>query len=79
MTLRFAKKAQSNPIYARWFKQNPNPTSQRCPLLVQEQFARTERLYNSPLFAMRRLLNNTPNDTEHESNFMDLAHLFDDL
>ena len=77
--LKFAQNASKNPIYARWFRGNPNPTSQRCPTKVEEKFARTHRLYNSPLFAMRRLLNNTPSDPEPESNYLDLAHLFDDL
>ena len=40
---------------------------------------RKKRLYNSPLFAMRRMLNNTPADDKHESHIGDLADLFDDL
>ena len=60
--LRFAQKTSSNPVYQHWFKPNPNPTSQRHPQIYLEEFARTQRLYNSPLFYMRRILNNTPHD-----------------
>ena len=79
--LKFAKNSANNPIYAHWFKLNPNQTSQRCPKIYEERFARTSRLYNSPLFSMRRILNNTPDDDNApvRQNFMDLAHLFDDL
>ena len=79
--LKFAKKSANNPIYAHWFKLNQNQTSQRCPKTYEERFARTSRLYNSPLFSMRRVLNNTPNDDTDlvNQNYMDLAHIFDDL
>ena len=76
---KFANKTKMNPIYAHWFRDNPNQTSQRCPKRIEEKFARTERLYNSPLFYMRRLINNSPHESGHESNYLDLAHLFDDL
>ena len=68
-----------NSIYSHWFKLNRNQTSNRNPKIYEEKFARTSRLYNSPLFAMRRELNATPNEPEQESNFLDLAYLFDDL
>ena len=76
---KFIKKTYNNPVYSYWFKPNSNMTSQRCPKLIQEKFAQTDRLYNSPMFAMRHLLTNSPHEPRHESNFMDLAHLFDDL
>ena len=44
MVAKFANKARGNPIYAHWFRRNPNPTSQRCPTVIEERFARTERL-----------------------------------
>ena len=74
-----ARKASENPIYARWFKKYPNHTTQRNPKLFLESFARTNRLYNSPLFAMRRALNNSPDDSRPESGYLDLAYLFDDI
>ena len=77
--LKFARKASENPIYARWFKKNPNLTSTRNPTIFAESFARTNHLYNSPLYAMRRLLNNTPYDPKPESGVLDLAYLFDDI
>ena len=77
--LKFASKASENPIYSRWFKKNPNHTSQRNPKLFLESLARTNRLYNSPLLAMRHALNNSPDDSRPESGYLDLAYLFDDI
>ena len=77
--LKFAKRASQNPIYSHWFKLSKNLTSDRNPRIYEEKFARTSKLYNSPLFAMRRELNASPNKPEQESNFLDLAYLFDDL
>ena len=77
--LRFARKASENPIYARWFKKNQNPTTLRNPKTYEEKFARTNRFYNSPLYAMRRALNDTPHEPKPVSNYLDLAYLFDDL
>ena len=55
---RFTKNSLSNPIYSHWFKDNPNPRqSQRNPKKYEEKFARTNRLYNSPLYTARRKLN----------------------
>ena len=48
-------------------------------MLYQEEFARTSRLYNSPLFYMRRQLNQTKHDPDPDTDFIDLAHLFDGL
>ena len=76
--LKFAAKTAKNPVYSHWFLLNPNHTSSRNPKIYTEEFARTSRLYNSPLFHMRRLLNKTDHDQMPETNYMDLAHLFDD-
>ena len=75
---KFAQKTSKNPIYNHWFKKNPNQTSTRKPRLYLEEHARTNRLYNSPLFHMRRVLNNSDHDNWHEMNYMDLAYLFDE-
>ena len=39
----------------------------------REEFARTERLYNSPVFYMRRILNNL---SEEENTLEDLESMF---
>ena len=76
---KFARKTEGNPVYSHWFPPNPNPTSERNPTKYLEEFARTNRLYNSPLFYMRRLLNRTKHDPQPEPHYIDLAHLFNDL
>ena len=48
--LKFARKTSGNPIYAHWFPLNPNQTSQRKPKIYKEEYARTQRPYNSPIF-----------------------------
>ena len=77
--LKFARKTSANPIYSHWFPDNPNETSQRRPQLYKEEFARTSRSYNSPIFHMRRLLNESDHDNTPDPHYIDLAHLFDDL
>ena len=76
--LKFAQKTSNNPVYSHWFKQNPNQTSVRKPKIYLEEFARTSRLYNSPLFHMRRVLNNTDHEDWPETNYMNLDYLFDE-
>ena len=76
---KFTNKTIKNPVYAHWFKQNLNQTSARNPMKYQEEFARTTHLYNSPLFYMRRLLNQTKHDPIPETDYIDLAYLFDEL
>ena len=77
--LKFAQKTLKNPVYSHWFRLNPNVTSQRNPVVYLEEFARTNRLYNSPLFHMRRVLNKSDHDPQPDTNYLDLAYLFDDL
>ena len=62
-----------------WFPANHNQTSERNPTRYHEEFARTQRLYNSPLFYMRRLLNRTKHDPRPDPYYIYLAHLFNDL
>ena len=61
---RFARKAQANPLYSHWFEENENPRrgSQRFSKRFNEKMARTTRLYKSPVFTMRRVLNGSPDD-----------------
>ena len=56
---RFAERTSTNPVYARWFQENQNRQSLRNPRKFEEKMARTNRLYNSPLFTVRRTLNDT--------------------
>ena len=58
-TLKFAAKAAANPRYAHWFPRNANRTSQRSGRFYHEDRAKTKRLFNSPIFDMRRRLNAT--------------------
>ena len=56
---KFAAKCLTNPRYRDWFPLNPVPSrAVRQRNRYQEHFARTKRLYNSPLYYMRRRLNN---------------------
>ena len=56
--LKFALKAAGNEDFSHWFK-HPRRTEHnlRNNPRYAENYARTERLYKSPLFFMRRLLN----------------------
>ena len=74
---KFADKTSRNPQFSEWFQLNPNRSSQRSGKLYQEHHARSERLYNSPLYAMRRILNNTHNESRANNPiYQDLSHLF---
>ena len=60
---RFTEKSLNNPIYSHWFQENNNPRqSQRHGKKYEEKFARTNRLYNSPLYTARRNLNETASE-----------------
>ena len=49
------------------------------PKTYKESFAKTDRLYNSPIFTMRRALNNTPyHDRFNNPNYVNLDSLFND-
>ena len=59
LTLSFAKKASSSDRFGAWFKKREyGEVNIRDKKLYEEQYARTDRLKNSPLFYMRRQLNN---------------------
>ena len=63
---KFAEKTANNPVYRDWFETNDHPRrdSQRNPLKYKERLARTNRLYNSPLYHMTRTLNATTEEEE---------------
>ena len=73
---KFADRTVGNPMYERWFRQNENErrNSQRNTKQYEEKLARTTRLYNSPLFTIRRHLNSNPNQESEQ-----LEHLDPDL
>ena len=54
---KFAQKCLQSPKFRKWFPLNPVNRPTRNPLPYEEKFARTKRLYNSPLYHMRRRLN----------------------
>ena len=54
---KFAAKCLQNPRYQAWFPVQPRTRATRSSQASLEAFARTKRLYNSPLFHMRRRLN----------------------
>ena len=56
---KFAEKAAKNNQFKYWFPLNPNRASQRSGIVYLEKHAKSDRLYNSPLFEMRRALNNS--------------------
>ena len=53
--LRFAEKAQAGR-YSHWFPKN-TARKTRKTTVYKEEYARTERMKNSPIFFMRRMLN----------------------
>lgn len=59
--LNFANKAVTNPQFKDWFPLNTNRAG-RHGKKYAELFAKSDRLYKSPLFTMRRLLNETPSN-----------------
>ena len=75
----FAEKAVKNPVYAGWFPLNKGRSGTRNRKKYVEKTATTDRLYNSPVYAMRRHLNNTPDhDRFNNPRLQDLSHLFND-
>ena len=58
LCLKFAKKTEANPRFSYWFPPNePTPYDLRQRERLSITFARHERLRNSPIHHMRRLLN----------------------
>ena len=53
----FAAKCLKNPRFSSWFPAHKPARRSRKPLTYREEFARCDRLRNSPLFYMRRRLN----------------------
>ena len=56
--LNFAKSLVKNPRYNKWFPlNNERNLNLRSERLYKEEHSKTTRLFNSPLFSMRRALN----------------------
>ena len=54
---KFAARCLKNDRFKTWFPLNPVARQTRHTNLYQESFARTKRLYNSPIYHIRRRLN----------------------
>ena len=66
---RFAQKCADSPRFSKWFPKNVSRRSGRGnPDIYLEEFARCDRLKNSPIFYFRRRLNGKPGRTYGERN-----------
>ena len=62
LILNFARKTEKNPRFKKWFpEKNYEDLNLRNEKKFEEFFARTERLKKSPLYHMRRQLNENKN------------------
>ena len=59
---KFALKTEKNQRYKHWFPRNTNNFNTRNNLPFKEEIARTERYKNSPVFLMRKRLNEIHQD-----------------
>ena len=76
---KFAVNAVKNPVYAGWFPLNEGRLGTRNRKIYREKTATTDRLYNSPVYSMRRYLNGTPyHDRFNNPKYQDLSHVFND-
>ena len=74
---KFARKTSQNKQFEHWFKKNENRSSQRIGKEYEELYARSDRLYNSPMYEMRRILNGTDKSERNTiSNYCELSNLF---
>ena len=65
----FALSVVKNERYASWFpRQEGHQINLREKRTFTEHYARTDRLYNSPLYSMRRLLNEEYRETRNLSD-----------
>ena len=77
---KFAEKMAENKNCRHYFTMSERRNIQtRHQKKYIEFFARTDRLYRSPLYKMRRILNQTPDsDRFNNPESIDLSHLFND-
>ena len=64
--------------YKHLFPKNEIVRELRNKKIYKEEFARTDRLYRSPLFKYRRLLNETPDEDRPNNEIIDVDHIFND-
>ena len=62
--IKFAQKTEKNITHKDWFPLRPDIRTTRSSSRYSEEYAAGSRLYNSPLFAMRRSLNNTETESQ---------------
>ena len=77
----FAEKCLKSELYSDLFPKivHTSALTTRNRKTFVEKFARSDRLYKSPVYTMRRLLNNTPDiDRFNNPTEIDLSHLFND-
>ena len=67
-TDKFARKCLNSPRFCKWFPRKTGRASARNGEEFQEDFAKCERLRNSPIYYMRRRLNGKPGKTYGEIN-----------
>ena len=65
---KFARKCADSPRFSHWFPPVSGRRSGRNGDEYKEEYARCKRLYNSPLFYMRRRLNGKPGKQYGERN-----------
>ena len=70
---KFANKTAKNPKYGHWFPLKEKRRHTRGGNTYKEETAVGNRLYNSPIYAMRRLLNNTESERT-----IDLSGIFNE-
>ena len=76
---KFAENIVKNENYKDMFPLNEQERTTRNKKPYKEFYARIDRLYNSPLYALRRHLNQTPTiDRFNNPLLIDLSHLFND-
>ena len=75
---KFAEKAAASPQFTHWFPKNQNRSSQRLGKLYEEKHAKSDRLYYSPLYTMRRVLNNNEEKRTSDTKYIDLSNLFNE-
>ena len=75
---KFAKKTMENPNYSDLFPLRKCPRNLRSETKFLEEFARTDKMYKSPLFTMRRVLNGTSTDETRNDDICDQSHVFND-
>ena len=57
---KFTKNTSENPKYRDWFPKKTSLRETRKVRPYMEEGANTSRLYRSPIYAMRRVLNDQP-------------------